>query len=86
MSKCIRWKISNNLIKPEIIIDYKHGNIESFIHNLDFVLAEIGLTAIRVRVSEMTTHVTEGGSENYLALVCLDCCIVVYRRTFWDKF
>ncbi|MGB7638477.1 MAG: transposase [Nitrososphaeraceae archaeon] len=27
----------------------------------------------------------EKKSENYLALVCLACCIIVYRRIFWDR-
>jgi putative transposase len=28
----------------------------------------------------------EKKAENYLGLVHLSCCIIVYRRIFWDRF
>jgi hypothetical protein len=53
-------EISQNLIMPQILIYYNDENPESFIRNVDSVLAGIGLTAIRAVVLKVTTRTAEG--------------------------
>jgi hypothetical protein len=56
-------EISSNLIMPQILIHYNvDENPESFIRNVDSILASIGLTTFRAVLFRVTTLAAEGAA------------------------
>lgn len=53
-------EVTRNVIMPQILIYYNDENPESYIRNIDSVMARIGLTTTRAVVLKVTTRAAEG--------------------------
>lgn len=64
-------QIQDNLIQPTLIVRYENGNDELLIQELDQILLDIGITAIKAVVSKIASRAAEaalvGGGVGLLA-------------------
>lgn len=52
-------QIQDNLIQPTLILRYKDGNAKLLIEDLDKILLDIGITAVKAVISRIATRAAE---------------------------
>jgi len=77
-------EIEREVIKRRYVPHIRHRGVEKELIKLRYYSAKRGVVIIRTnswhnRFRKLLVRY-EKKSENYLALICLACCIIVYRR------